>query len=135
MFVSHVLSMYVPTTHQYTSLHQLPSLSCPPCFLCHPYITLIYYKYAIRTQLLYAHYGQLCSDIYSRCKNNVSKIVLPFHCSTTFTVASFPRFWRNAFLPFSRFRSRPQLRNSRCVRKEVAAGNFGGKNDGSFAYC
>ena len=31
--------MYVPITHQYTSLHRLPSLSCPPCFLYHPYIT------------------------------------------------------------------------------------------------
>ena len=37
--VSHAWCMYVPITHQYTSLHRLPSLSCPPCFLYHPYIT------------------------------------------------------------------------------------------------
>ena len=34
-----VSRMYVPITHQYTSLHRLPSLSCPPCFLYYPYIT------------------------------------------------------------------------------------------------
>ena len=34
--VSHAWYMYVPITHQYTSLHRLPSLSCPPCFLYHP---------------------------------------------------------------------------------------------------
>ena len=39
MCVSHAWCMYVPTTHQYTSFHRLPSLSCPPCFLYHPYIT------------------------------------------------------------------------------------------------
>ena len=39
MCVSHAWCMYVPITHQYTSLHRLPSLSCPPCFLYHPYIT------------------------------------------------------------------------------------------------
>ena len=39
MCVSHEWCMYVPITHQYTSLHRLPSLSCPPCFLYHPYIT------------------------------------------------------------------------------------------------
>ena len=37
--VSHAWCMYVPITHQYTSLHRLPSLSFPPCFLYHPYIT------------------------------------------------------------------------------------------------
>ena len=36
--VSHTWCMYVPITHQYTSLHRLPSLSCLPCFLCHPHI-------------------------------------------------------------------------------------------------
>ena len=34
--VSHAWCMYVPITHQYTSLHRLPSLSCPPYFLYHP---------------------------------------------------------------------------------------------------
>ena len=63
---------------------------------------------------------------------DVKKALLPFHRSTTFTVALFPRFWQNAFLPFGHFHSDPQLRNSRCSQKEVAAGNFVAESDGSF---
>ena len=70
----------------------------------------------------------LCTvDVTKRYQNR-----LLFHRSTAFTVASFPRFRRNAFLPFGPFRSRPQLSNSRYARKEVAAGNSEAESNGSF---
>ena len=59
---------YLCITHQYTSLHQLPSLSCPPCFLYHPYIIEDFfhllvsfrgYTLNVHVSHHYHHYGNM----------------------------------------------------------------------------